>query len=147
MWFSADGAPLSAVASVDRYVGLRLSPDGAEALAFVDDVTGTRDIWRIELARNVRSRVTSANQGHFATWSPDGRRIAVTGLTRQAIFERAIDETGTGRPMYRSADGNAFPTDWSRDGSHLLFTLTTPSTGAQHCPGNRLRVWFRRDAA
>jgi hypothetical protein len=125
-WFSPDGAALRSLAAVDRYVGVRLSPDDADVMAFVDDGTGLRDIWRIELSRSLRSRVTSDNQGNFAVWSPDGRRMAFTGLTRQSLSERAMDGTGAGRALYRSGHP-AFPSDWSRDGGHVLFTTTAPA--------------------
>ncbi len=124
-WFSPDGTPLATVGPPDRYVGLRISPNGTETMAFIDDATGSRDIWRLELTRNVRSRVTFDNQGNFGIWSPDGQRIAFTGLTRQTLFEKGAGETAQGRALLR-ADYALYPADWSRDG--LLYTTVTPAT-------------------
>ena len=50
-WFGTDGTAVRNIGVPDRYVGLRISPDGSEALTFVDDAVGNRDIWRMELTR------------------------------------------------------------------------------------------------
>jgi hypothetical protein len=131
-WFGMDGAALGNVGVTDRYVGLRLSPDGREALTFVDDAVGNRDIWRMELTRGVRNKMTSDNSGNFGIWSPDGQRIAFTGLTRQTLFAKGVTGNAGNRPLWRS-DYPMYPSDWSRDGKFLLYTQDTP--------GKRYDVW------
>jgi eukaryotic-like serine/threonine-protein kinase len=128
-WFGMDGALVRNVGVPDRYVGLRISPDGTEALAFVDDSVGNRDIWRLELTSGVRSRVTSDNKGHFGTWSPDGQRIAFSGLTRQTLFEKSASGDTGDRRLLRS-DYSMIPSDWSRDGRFLLYAQASPGQGS-----------------
>ncbi len=94
--------PCAISVSPDRYVGLRISPDGTEALTFVDDAVGNRDIWRMELTRGARNRVTSDNRGNFGIWSPDGQRIAFSGLTRQTLFEKSASGDTGDRALLRS---------------------------------------------
>ena len=64
-WFAMDGTAVRNVGIPDRYIGLRISPDGTEALTFVDDAVGNRDIWRMELTRGVRNRVTVGQSGRL----------------------------------------------------------------------------------
>jgi serine/threonine-protein kinase len=120
-WFGADGAALGSVGVPDRYVALRLSPGGTEALAFVDDAVGNRDIWRVDLKSGTRNRTTSGNAGNYGIWSPDGERIAITGLTRQTLFTKDTRRAAPDLTLHRSSYP-IYPTDWSRDGKHVLFT-------------------------
>jgi len=124
-WFDTHGNPQSTVATPDRYVGLRISPDGTQALTFVDDAVGNRDIWRVDLTTGARTRVTADNRGAFGIWSPDGQRIAFSGLGRQTLFEKSASGEPGERPLLRS-DHQVFPTDWSRDGKYLLYTRQNP---------------------
>jgi hypothetical protein len=122
-WFDTNGTPLSNVGTPDRYVGLRISPDGSQALTFVDDALGNRDIWRVDLTSGARNRVTAGNVRQvFGIWSPDGRRIAFSGLTRnRTLFEKSVSGDLSERPLLRS-DHVVVPTDWSPDGKYLLYT-------------------------
>jgi dipeptidyl aminopeptidase/acylaminoacyl peptidase len=132
-WFGADGAALRNVSVPDRYVGLRLSPDGTAAVTFVDDAVGNRDIWLIqELTRGSRRKLTSDNRGGYGTWSPNGQRIAFSGLTRQTLFAKSASGDVGDQALQRS-DYPMYPSDWSRDGKLLLYT--------QNSPGQQFDVW------
>jgi Tol biopolymer transport system component len=124
-WFDTDGNPVSTVGTPDRYVGLRISPDGSQALTFVDDAVGNRDIWRVDLTTGARTRLTADNHGAFGIWAPDGQRMAFSGLGRQTLFERRVSGDPGERLLLRS-DYPIFPTDWSRDGKYLLYTQQRP---------------------
>ena len=54
----------------------RLSPDG-RTVAVSRTINANRDIWLMDLSRNVLSRATSdpGREGQ-PVWSPDGRRLA-----------------------------------------------------------------------
>jgi hypothetical protein len=124
-WFDTHGNLLRNVGTPDRYVGLRISPDGSQALTFVDDAVGNRDVWRVDLITGARTRVTADNRGNFGVWSPDGQRIAFTGMGRQTLFERRVSGEPGERPLLQY-DHQVFPTDWSRDGKYLLYTTMSP---------------------
>ena len=124
-WFSENGTALGSIGVPDRYVGLRISPDGTQALTFVNDAVGNRDIWRVELPSGARNKVTSDNRGGFGTWSPDGQRIAFSGSTRRMLFEKSISGGIADRELMRS-DYPIYPTDWSRDGKDLLYSQNNP---------------------
>jgi Tol biopolymer transport system component len=109
----------------DRYAGLQVSRDGTEALAFVDDAVGNRDIWRVELTRGERNRITLDNRGNFAAWSPDARRMAFSGMTRQTLFEKSAGGSAADRELLRS-DYAMYPSDWSADGRVLLYVQDSP---------------------
>jgi Tol biopolymer transport system component len=125
-WFDAQGNPVSNVGTPDRYVGLRISPDGAQALTSVDDAVGNRDIWRVELSTGARTRVTADNRGAFGIWSPDSQRIAFPGQGRQTLFEKSVSGDPGERLLLR-ADHPVYPTDWSWDGKYLLYTTQSPA--------------------
>jgi serine/threonine protein kinase len=125
-WFGEDGTTLRNVGLPDRYVGLRLSPDDTAALTFVDDSVGNRDIWRVELMRDGRNKLTSDNRGGYGTWSPNGQRIAFTGLTRQTVFAKSAS-SDAGNQVLLKSEYPVYPSDWSRDGKLLLYTLNSPA--------------------
>jgi Tol biopolymer transport system component len=124
-WFDTHGNRQSDVGTPDRYVGLRIAPDGSQALTFVDDAVGNRDIWRVDVTTGARTRVTADNRGGFGIWSPDGRRIAFTGMDRRTLFEKSASGEPGERPLLRY-DHQVFPSDWSRDGKYLVYTTMSP---------------------
>ena len=71
------------------YAGLALSPD--ERRVAVTLATGSPenvDIWLIDVARNIRSRLTvDPGQDVSPVWSPDGTRIAFQS-SRSATTDR-----------------------------------------------------------
>jgi hypothetical protein len=97
--FDPGGTPVSNVGTPDRYVGLRISPDGSQALTIVDDAVGNRDIWRVDVTTGARTRVTADNRGAFGTWFPDGRRIVFSGQGRQTAFEKSVSGNSGERPL------------------------------------------------
>jgi hypothetical protein len=126
-WFSPDGTALGTVGATDQYVGLRLSPDGNEALVTIRDPAGRGDLWRIDLIRGGRSRVTSEGRGWYAVWSPDGEQIAFSsqgGAGPEVTSARGADQV---RRLWTS-EIVAYPSDWSRDGQYLAYTESDPDT-------------------
>jgi dipeptidyl aminopeptidase/acylaminoacyl peptidase len=95
-----------------EYRDLAMSPSGT-VLAYeqLDEVTGTRDIWTLDLARKQRTRVTSdPNEDLAPSWSPDGRWIyfATNRDGRAAIYRRAADGTGVDE-VFMPDSGRAVP--------------------------------------
>ena len=74
LWIARDGKREEAVPE-GLYQSLRLSPDGKEVA--LDAAAAVEDIWRLEFARGVRTKVTSdPRRDVVPAWSPDGRQLA-----------------------------------------------------------------------
>ena len=130
-WFDRSGRPLGTVGDSDPSYALSpsLSPDGRR-LAMHRFVAGNTDIWILELARGALTRFTThpANE-IYPIWSPDGKRILFDSNRggAYALYEKATD--GTADEKLVLANG-AQPTDWSADGSLLLFQQRDLKTAA-----------------
>ena len=104
----------------------RISPDGSGVLyQSPDPQTGNRDLWRLEFARGIKSRLTNnvANDW-FGVWSPDGRQIAFAsdrdgGPDMRPWLKTSMDP-GSGESRLGTAV--RWPIfDWSRDGLWMAF--------------------------
>jgi Tol biopolymer transport system component len=79
-WLDRAGKPLGNVGAPGPYRNPRISPDGNRVVVErADDSNLSRDLWLIDIARQVPSRLTFAAAGmsnHSPVWSADGTRIA-----------------------------------------------------------------------
>jgi eukaryotic-like serine/threonine-protein kinase len=102
-----------------------LSPDGRR-LAVTRSAQGNRDLWLIELARGVATRLTfGLNQDTDPVWSPDGNRI----VFRSNRDLHQVPSSGTGSEERLLESGHLkWPQDWSRDGGYLLYADEDPKT-------------------
>ena len=76
-WFSRSGEITGTLGEPGDYLQPRMSPDGTRvAFTRPDTQTGNRDVWFIEIARGIASRLTThvANDW-YPVWSPDGRQL------------------------------------------------------------------------
>jgi len=124
-WFSRDGKALSGVGKPDRYVTVRISPDGNRAAVSIIDSSGERDIWAMELARGLPNRLTY-DSGFVPVWSPDGHRIAYHGITQTRLF--TIAASGGDRQGMLESQDTVYINDWSPDGRLLMYTKVSPAT-------------------
>ena len=76
-WFDRAGKILGTLGEGGVDVNLSLSPDERQvALALRSGSPENLDIWTIDIARNLRNRVTTDAQPEgWPVWSPDGTRI------------------------------------------------------------------------
>ena len=122
-WYDRTGSQTGVFGEPAVQLGARISPDGSRvSMAVYDPGTQTTQIWMGDIARGVRSRLTSgpgSNAGPI--WSPDGSKIAFqTDRKHQAdIYVRASDGSGAEESITDEA-GQRIPTDWSKDG-HILY--------------------------
>jgi len=110
----------------------RLSPQGDRIALMLD--SGINDIWSLDLARGVRTRLTFGPVANtFPVWSPDGKWIAY-GSTRpgsSGIFRKLADGSGAEESLISTSNVTGFiPNDWSRDGKTLFYS-TGLATGDQ----------------
>ena len=127
-WFDRTGHVLGTLGDAAPYAGLALSPD--ERRVAVTLGTGTPenvDIWVIDIARNIRSRLTvDPGRDVSPVWSPDGTRIAFQSTrSRQPVAMRQTlsNETGTDE-LLLEGPGNftMTPSGWSADGRFIAYT-------------------------
>ncbi len=131
VWRDRKGQEVGQVGEPDFYGGLSLSPDGKRLMVSLgDQQAGTRDLWLIELDRDVATRFTTdAMDVYGPVWSPDGSRL---------VFSMALDATpnlhvkplsgGETKELLPSRGTMDYPSDWSPDGRFLLYTNRDPNT-------------------
>ena len=100
VWFDRSGKALSQLGPESSFNNLRLSHDDRRVLFDgMDPVLGSRDLWTIEVATGVMTRLTNHPATDWnASWSPDGREIVFASdrAGQSTIFRTAAD--GSGEP-------------------------------------------------
>jgi Tol biopolymer transport system component len=108
--------------SSSNYRAPDLSPDG-RLLAYGD--VNLRDIWVLDLSRNISSRFTSGAGNETApVWFPDGSRIAYR-TDQSGLFEKDVTGTGTERVLLKESVNG--PDQVSSDGKWILYFKVTPN--------------------
>jgi hypothetical protein len=115
------------------YNNLSLSPDERRLAVAID--TGSppnRDVWIVDLARGVPTRLTfDPGSDGGGAWSSEGTRIALTSNRGGpfAIFTLSSTLPGTEKQLFDSKTSTYAPS-WSADGRHLAFSnLSSSATG------------------
>ena len=130
-WFERGGKLLGSVGDPGDYEDPRLSPDGRRlATNRIDPASGASNIWIFDMAGGGGTRFTfSQSVNHYPVWSPDGSRMAFdTNRNGPAdIFMKSLEGSGEERSVLAS-DVSQSPTDWSPDGSTLVFERLDPRT-------------------
>jgi Tol biopolymer transport system component len=106
------------------------SPDG-QRVVLQRTVQGNMDIWQIDAARGIPSRVTfDANVDSTAFWSPDGSRLIFRSNRNGVydLYEKPATGTGDEQRLFASSD-DKIPSDWSADGRVLLYVNDHKETG------------------
>jgi len=132
-WFSREGKRLGSIGPGGSYLAFRLSPDQKRvALDALDPEVGGREIWLLDLGRDVASRFTSEPwQQGLPIWSPNGDRL-VFASDERGIFnlsERAASGVGKEEPLLESSSAD-LPSDWSSDGRYILFERIDAGTAS-----------------
>ena len=123
VWFDRSGRRMSTVGEPADYSNPALSPnEELLAISRMDPTARTRDVWVIELARNVSTRLTfhSADDTN-PVWAPDNRRIAFTS-TRNGPRAVYVKDTSTTREdqLLARFDEQTSTMDWSADGRFIV---------------------------
>ena len=124
-WFDRAGRALATVGPSAQYVNLVLSPDERRvAVALVSGTPENVDIWIIDIARGVRSRLTiDPGTDTWPVWSPDGTRVAFASQRsgKISLRQRLINGT-TPDELLLEGSGDITPTGWSPDGRFITYT-------------------------
>jgi eukaryotic-like serine/threonine-protein kinase len=127
-WYDRAGKQLGSVGETfgDLAVGaggekeLHLSPRGDRAAVAIQG--STTDIWVMDVARGVRSRLTFGPTGNQSpVWSPDGKWIIYFTVTKEGFAMARRSATGGPEEILLSAADPIYPFDWSKDGKYLLY--------------------------
>jgi len=123
VWVDRSGKHVGIVAQgLPDLLGFALSPQGDKAALQID--TGTSDIWVLDLARDVRTRLTFGPvQNQYPVWSPDGKWIAFQSPRngKNLIYRKPSDGSGAEEILLEDTE-LVIPTDWSNDGKFLIYS-------------------------
>ena len=120
-WFDRTGKLIETIGTPGNYRAPDLSPNG-RFLAYGD--VNRRDIWILDLSRNVPSRFTSgAGNETTPVWFPDGSKIAYR-TDQGGVFEKDFTGTGTERVLLKENVNG--PDQVSADGKWILYFKVTP---------------------
>lgn len=137
------GGVLQRVGATGEYMHPRLSPDGGRiAVAQLDPQISTQDLWLIDASRgDTTTRLTFSSQSErFPTWAPDGRRLAFSAQGGRGLSDvfvaSSVDVSDArmivgGPPRDEAERGGRltnFATDWTADGSTLVFLAQRAKT-------------------
>jgi Tol biopolymer transport system component len=101
---------------------LEISPNG-DRVAFDTTLNGNRDIWMIDIARAVPSRITFDPSSDWnPLWSPDGSRIVFASAKPDAAHIYEKPSTGVGADQLVFQSETEIPVDWSHDGRYIVFS-------------------------
>ena len=134
IWVDRSGKRIATLA--DKLSNLqfaRLSPEGERVALQLD--TGANDIWVLDLARGIRTRLTFGPVSNYSpTWSPDGKWIAYSSERngKNHLFRKLSNGSGAEEALLDD-DQVVIPTDWSSDGKYLLY-----SRGPVHSAGEEI---------
>jgi Tol biopolymer transport system component len=124
IWLDRSGKQIGTLA--DKLMNLQLaviSPQG-DRVALQLDLAGQSDIWVLDVARGVRTRLTFGPIANGSpVWSPDGKWIAYTSDRngRSSLLRKPSDGSGP-EELLLTDDQLVSGSDWTRDGKYLIYS-------------------------
>ena len=132
VWLDRRGEKTGEIGQAQEAIGSpALSPD-ERLVAVTATEDSNQDVWVYDIARGVRTRLSSALEiDHRPVWSPAGEEVAFTHdrAGNFDIFLRQADGSGEEKVLAATPLHETL-SDWSRDGTYLLYHLDDPETGA-----------------
>ena len=127
---------IARMAKVGRCFSPSFSPDGAQ-IAFVSDLTGRPQVWRMPIAGGFPAAVTAFDeQATRVIWSPNGEWLAVEcapggGMNSQIDIVRP--DGADRRRLTAGGISNNWLGGWSKDGRALLTSSNQDEAEAMDC--------------
>ncbi len=127
-WFDRTGKEIAKVgdplAVSAGPFSLAIAPDGRRAAVMISEAAPPADLWLVEFARGLVTRLTSTPGAEAGpVWAPDSRRLAFrrgrTDNFSSDMFVKDVDGADEEEPIAPQPTGGT-PTDWSRDGRTIL---------------------------
>jgi eukaryotic-like serine/threonine-protein kinase len=114
-WLDATGKKEPLLAKPGGYTNYpRISPDG-KRLA----LTADQNVWVYDLQRDAMTRLTFGGSSYYPVWSPDGRYVFFSDITKGIYWTRA---DGAGQPQLLTQSKNLqFAYSFTPDGKRLAY--------------------------
>jgi Tol biopolymer transport system component len=116
-WVDRKGGRIGTVGAPGTYGQIALSPD-ERSVALEIWEGGTSDLWVMDVARGVTSRLTATPGMEIdPVWAPDGRSLAFAAVRdgKEDLRRRGL-RANDPEIVLLDAPGQNFPESWSRDG-------------------------------
>ncbi len=137
-WFDRSGQRTGTVGEPGPYEQLVLSPRGRRATVVRPDAQGFADLWDVDLASRIFSRLTTdpADDSN-PSWSPDERALAFssTRTGRSALFVKDL-VSGKEDPLV-AFDERVALDQWTPDGRFVVFRTFGKAVYAAPLSGER----------
>jgi eukaryotic-like serine/threonine-protein kinase len=120
-----------AVGPAGEYRSMQLSPDGGQVLLDRNDPQAeTSDIWKFDLPRETRARLTSSPATDtYPVWSLDGSQVAFVSHREGfwGIYRVGGDEKE--ELLFKGDQKLLLTSDWSSDGKFIVYRRAHEKTG------------------
>ncbi len=140
--YARDGKRLAAAGEPRGIVQFALSPDEKRlALEAVDSRTNNRDIWLLELAGSIFSRVTSDPAPETdPVWSPDGRELVFSSGRKGTLnlYRKVVG--GPPEEMLLESADQKYAAQWLPGGSIVFLNINGKSFSRLPLAGDRKPV-------
>ncbi|MCZ6654523.1 MAG: protein kinase [Planctomycetota bacterium] len=123
IWVDHDGNEQPIVTGDGSWMHQRLSPNGDAILFNRLTSDGMLDIHIYDFQRDQINPLTRTGQVYDAEWSADGRSVCFNALDSVGRSTNMIpaDRSGPARTIFEGADSRPHLSQWSDDGSTLVF--------------------------
>jgi Tol biopolymer transport system component len=127
-WVDRNGVTLASIGRPQPYGQLALSPDEKRAAVELRDAEGHYDLWLLELARGLTTRITfDAADDRDPVWSPDGSALIFdsnrTGQVK-TLFRKDLAGDHPETPLFETKE-NLYPESWTPDGKAIVYVAET----------------------
>jgi eukaryotic-like serine/threonine-protein kinase len=129
-WFDRSGNQAGVLGPVGDWYSAELSPDDTRVVSEKTE-NGNVDIWMIEVARGIATRLTSdPADDESPVWAPNGTQIAFDSNRKGPfnLYQMGVRDVGKERPLVETSQTKV-PLAWSPDGRYFLFGITETKTG------------------
>lgn len=126
-WCDAKGNQIETVGPPGAYGQISLSPDERNVAIEILDSQQEYDIWVMDLARGVLSRVTTTpGSERDPVWAPDGRSLIYVSRRKDgADLRRKGLRASDAETVVADSPDEDIPESWSRDGKVILLVRRT----------------------
>jgi Tol biopolymer transport system component len=130
-WYGMGGEEGEYIGEPAAHRDPRISPDGRWVVTGIDDPkTGTSDLWVLEIARQVATRLTSdPGNDQSPIWTPDSSSVIFNSDRSGSfnLFRKRVGGFGDEERLHESPQ-DEYPSSVSSDGRWLLYGVDSEET-------------------